>query len=106
LDYFGIKDTTAEKQVPLAMASIRDGHMRDWINSDRERLKSLSFADFINEIRDRYLDSDWEDKIRREKSVNPLCTKRKITRNGTGRERVMRERVPRYDDEKKEKKKK
>ena len=66
LDYFGIKDTATKKQVPLAMASIRDGHMRDWINSDRDHLKTLSFGDFINEIRERYLDADWEDKIRRE----------------------------------------
>ena len=66
LDYFGIKDTATEKQVPLAMASIRDGHIRDWINSDRDHLKTLSFSDFIDEIRERYLDADREDKIRRE----------------------------------------
>ena len=62
-DYFSIKDTATEKQVLLAMASICDGHMRNWLNSDQECLKTLSFTEFMNEICDHYLDTNWEDKI-------------------------------------------
>ena len=47
LDYFGIKDTASGKQVSLAVASMRDGHMHDGISSDRDRLKALSFGDLL-----------------------------------------------------------
>jgi hypothetical protein len=64
--YFDNKDVAAEKQVHRILAGIKDSHYRDWISSDRPRIQSLTFEDFIAEFKKNYLNDRWEAETRRE----------------------------------------
>ena len=59
--YFDHKDINADKQVRMIIAGIKDPCIRDWIASERTRIQSLSFADFMTEFRTNYLHEDWEE---------------------------------------------
>jgi hypothetical protein len=61
LNYFDHKEIAAEKQVHKILSSFKDSRISDWIANERERLLELSFAEFMNEVRNGYLDRDWED---------------------------------------------
>ncbi|KIL53954.1 hypothetical protein M378DRAFT_30412, partial [Amanita muscaria Koide BX008] len=65
--YFDVKDVTKDiDQVRRTMAGIRDPAIRSWVHSNHARLLTLSFADFMKDLRKRALDTDWEFDIRRE----------------------------------------
>jgi hypothetical protein len=66
LNYFDHKEVVAEKQVRKILSSFKDSCISDWIANEHERLLELSFTEFMSEIRDGYLDRDWEDSTRRE----------------------------------------
>jgi hypothetical protein len=66
LNYFDHKEVVAEKQVRKILSSFKDSRISDWIANERDRLLTLSFAEFMAEIREGYLDRDWEDSTRRE----------------------------------------
>jgi hypothetical protein len=64
--YFDNKDIAAEKQVCRILAGIKDSHYRDWISSDRPRIQSLNFDDFIAKFKKNYLNDRWEAKMHHE----------------------------------------
>ena len=64
LDFFDCKGIKEEDQVRKILGSFRDTRIRDWISGDRNRLLTLSFADFMSEMRANYLDPDWEPTVR------------------------------------------
>ena len=66
LDYFvnakgGIAD---ELKVPRILSSFKDIEVLDWIASERDRLQTVTFADFMVELRHNFLPMDWEENIR------------------------------------------
>lgn len=65
LDFFDCKEIKEGDQVRKILGCFRDTRIRDWINGDRNRLLTLSFADFMTELRANYLDPDWEPTVRR-----------------------------------------
>ena len=65
LDFFDCKEIKEEDQVRKILGSFRDTRIRNWISGDRNRLLTLSFSDFMSELRANYLDPDWEPTVRR-----------------------------------------
>jgi hypothetical protein len=66
LGYFDNKDVEDNKQVRKILSCIQDPRIIDWIGTERDRLLTLSFAQFMAEFRARYLDKHWEELTRRE----------------------------------------
>jgi hypothetical protein len=66
IGYFESKEVEDDKQVKKILPGLRDSCIRDWLASDRERIRELTFDDFMNEFRAAYLDEDWEENMRRE----------------------------------------
>ncbi|KIL54421.1 hypothetical protein M378DRAFT_182546 [Amanita muscaria Koide BX008] len=65
--YFDVKDVTKDvDQVRRTMAGIRDLAIRSWLHSNHARLLTLSFAEFMKDLRKRALDTDWEFDVRRD----------------------------------------
>jgi len=62
-DFFVAKSVPLDKQVSLILPGIKDIRIRDWITANRARITSLSFVDFIKELRENYLQSDWRTKF-------------------------------------------
>jgi hypothetical protein len=64
--YFDNKDVEDDKKVKKILSSFRDTRIKDWILSDKVRIQSLSFSEFMTEFRMAYLDADWEETTRQE----------------------------------------
>jgi hypothetical protein len=64
--YFDNKDIKDVKQVKKILSCFRDMRVKDWIASDKARIQSLSFTEFMEEFRAAYLDADWEETTHRE----------------------------------------
>jgi hypothetical protein len=69
LNYFDHKEVIAKKQVCKILSSFKDSCISDWIANERDQLLKLSFAEFMVEIREGYLNRDWEDSTCRELQV-------------------------------------
>jgi hypothetical protein len=65
LDFFDCKEIKDNDQVHKILGCFRDSRICDWISGDCNRLLTLSFAEFMAELRANYLDPDWEPTIRR-----------------------------------------
>jgi hypothetical protein len=61
--FFAYKEIPADEQVGHIIYSFESEFMQSWIESDSARLTSLSFAEFMLEIKHKWLPSDWEDKL-------------------------------------------
>jgi hypothetical protein len=66
LNYFNHKEVAPDKQVRKILSCFKDSRITDWIANERERLLTLSFTEFMSELRDGYLDKDWEEGTCRE----------------------------------------
>ena len=42
------------------MTGFRDPIVRSWLNADEERLSKLSYEDFVQALRDEFLEANWE----------------------------------------------
>ncbi|EDR02067.1 reverse transcriptase-RNase H-integrase [Laccaria bicolor S238N-H82] len=76
-DFFVTKSVPLDKQVALILPGIKDIRIRDWITADRARITTLSFVEFIKELRANYLQSDWEDQIRNQILTSTLTSSHK-----------------------------
>src|SRR5277367_4221620 len=63
-EYFIVKSIAETDQVKHILGAFKCVHIRDWIASDCARLLSLSFEEFMQELRNNYLPSDWVKTIR------------------------------------------
>jgi hypothetical protein len=61
--FFAYKEIPAEDQVGRIIYLFESEFMQLWIESDSACLTSLSFADFMLEIKRKWLPSDWEDEL-------------------------------------------
>jgi hypothetical protein len=61
--FFAYKEIAPEDQVGRIIYSFELEFMQSWIESDSTRLTSLSFADFMLEVKQKWLPSDWEDEL-------------------------------------------
>jgi len=66
IGYFESKEVDEDKQVRKILPGLKDSRVRDWLTADRERIRALTFEDFMVEFRAAYLDEDWEENTRRE----------------------------------------
>jgi hypothetical protein len=64
LDFFDCKEIKEEDQVWKILGCFRDSQIHDWISGDHNCLLTLSFTDFMAELRANYLDPDWEPTVR------------------------------------------
>src|SRR5277367_583296 len=58
-EYFIAKSIAETYQVKHILGAFKCIHIRDWIASDCAPLLSLSFEEFMQELRNNYLPSDW-----------------------------------------------
>jgi hypothetical protein len=63
IGYFENKDIEDDKKVKKILAGLKDTRIKDWVSTDRVRLLTLSFEDFMTEFRRAYLDEDWEETV-------------------------------------------
>jgi hypothetical protein len=61
--FFTYKEIPTEDQVTCIIYSFESEFMQSWIESDSARLISLSFSEFMLEIKCKWLPSDWEDEL-------------------------------------------
>jgi hypothetical protein len=61
--FFTYKEIPAEEQVACIIYSFESEFMQSWIESDSNRLISLSFAEFMLEVKWKWLPTDWEDEL-------------------------------------------
>ena len=61
--FFAYKEIAPEDQVGHIIYSFESEFMQSWIESDSARLISLSFQDFMLEVKRKWLPSDWEDEL-------------------------------------------
>jgi hypothetical protein len=66
MGYFENKEIADDKQVRKILSGLRNTHIKDWISTNRNRILSLSFDDFMTEFRAAYLKDDWEEGVWRE----------------------------------------
>ena len=76
-NFFIAKSVPADKQVSLILPGIKDIRIRDWITADHARITALPFNEFIKELRDNYLQNDWEDQIRNQILTSTLASSKK-----------------------------
>ncbi|KAJ6567730.1 hypothetical protein DFH09DRAFT_918544, partial [Mycena vulgaris] len=64
--YFKYRDTAPEKEVATVLRCINDTCMNNWlcVTSEQDRVCDGTFADFMEEIRCRFLKPDWETTTR------------------------------------------
>ena len=58
--YFDMKDIPEDKQVHKVIAGICDQRMKDHISTNRTRIIALTFPQFLQELKDNWLDKNWE----------------------------------------------
>jgi hypothetical protein len=58
-NFFIAKDVSQENQVKLILGAFKCVHIRDWIATDREHILTLTFDEFMSELRKNFLPSDW-----------------------------------------------
>ncbi|KIL54141.1 hypothetical protein M378DRAFT_93083, partial [Amanita muscaria Koide BX008] len=69
--YFLIKNVAGDaEKIVRTTAGIRDPAIMAWAESNNLRFATLPFADFLKELRERALDTDWETDIRREMALS------------------------------------
>jgi hypothetical protein len=61
--FFAYKEITAEEQVGRIIYSFESEFMQSWIQAESDRLVTLTFAEFMLEIKRKWLPSDWEDEL-------------------------------------------
>lgn len=64
IGYFNNKGLKADEQVQKVLSGFRSPDVIDWISGDRDRLKGLTFVEFMKEFHLVYLDDMWEDNTR------------------------------------------
>ena len=60
LDFFNSKEIKEDDQVCKILGCFRDSQIHNWISRDCNQLLTLSFPDFMAELRANYLDPDLE----------------------------------------------
>lgn len=60
-DHFEEKGYTSNDQVKKILGGLQGALLREWFTADRTRIQSLSFLDFMSEVRAEFLDNNWED---------------------------------------------
>ena len=58
--YFDVKDIPADKQVRKVITGIHNQWMKDHIFTNRPHIIALTFLEFIKELKDNWLDKNWE----------------------------------------------
>ena len=58
--YFDVKDIPEDKQVCKVIAGIRDQRMKDHISMNCARIIALTFPQFLQELKDNWLNKNWE----------------------------------------------
>ena len=61
--FFAYKEIPAEEQVGRIIYSFESEFMQSWIESDSDHLIALSFAEFMLEVKRKWLPTDWEDEL-------------------------------------------
>jgi len=53
-----------DQRVARIITAFKDPLVRDWITSNRETLVKLTFDEFMKQLRDMFLPTDWEENVR------------------------------------------
>ncbi|KAF8236977.1 hypothetical protein L208DRAFT_1250070, partial [Tricholoma matsutake] len=61
--FFSYKEIPTKEAVGHIIYSFESEFMQSWIESDSECLSSLTFAEFMIEIKQKWLPTDWEDEL-------------------------------------------
>ena len=61
--FFAYKEIPPEDQVGRIIYSFESEFMQSWIESDSDCLVALTFAEFMLEVKRKWLPSDWEDEL-------------------------------------------
>jgi hypothetical protein len=61
--FFAYKEIPPEDQVACIIYSFESKFMQSWIESDTDHLIALSFAEFMLEVKCKWLPSDWENEL-------------------------------------------
>ena len=62
-EYFRVKSITDTKQVESILARLQDFHIADWVRANAVDLKTLSFSEFMERLREETLEEDWDRAI-------------------------------------------
>ncbi|KIK36119.1 hypothetical protein CY34DRAFT_95004, partial [Suillus luteus UH-Slu-Lm8-n1] len=62
--FFMHKEVPENEMVKKVAWGMQEPIIQDWYLNDQDRFNSLSFADYIKEVRDYWLPSDWENTVR------------------------------------------
>ena len=63
-EFFIAKGVSKENQVKFVLGAFKCVHIRDWIATDREHILTLTFDDFMSELRKNFLPSDWVETVK------------------------------------------
>ncbi|KAJ7723298.1 hypothetical protein DFH07DRAFT_705298, partial [Mycena maculata] len=65
-NYMTSKDIAADKQVAMILGCFMDPHFTNWFrpNTERKRLIALTLPDFLEEVKEKFLDDDGETQVR------------------------------------------
>jgi hypothetical protein len=63
-EFFIAKNVTPEDQVKVILGAFKCVHIRDWIATDREHILTLTFEEFMADLRKNSLPSDWVETVR------------------------------------------
>ncbi|KAJ7782430.1 hypothetical protein DFH07DRAFT_949235 [Mycena maculata] len=65
-NFMTLKDIAADKQVTMILGCFMDPHFTNWFrpNTECKRLIALTLPDFLKEVKEKFLDDDWETQVR------------------------------------------
>jgi hypothetical protein len=61
--FFSIKGVDAADQVGKIIYNFEGNDIQGWIYAEEARLVELAFADFITELKKKFLPASWEDEL-------------------------------------------
>ena len=61
--FFIAKNVIPDDQVKVILGAFKCVHIRDWIATDRAHVLTLTFEEFMAELRKNFLPSDWVETI-------------------------------------------
>jgi hypothetical protein len=65
VQYFKVKNIANVDKVRMVSYELKDPRMEAWIIANETHIEGLSFEDFMEELRDLWLEDGWEDVLRR-----------------------------------------
>ena len=63
-EYFRIKNVAESKKVESILSCLQDLRIADWAKANEVILKALEFSEFMDQLKERALEKDWDRKIK------------------------------------------